>query len=542
MGQDQVYQERFKRLWHRAEEMLEQRSSEAGRLSPEDVQEAVHDLQVYQIELVLQNEELRRAQAELEAARDKYTNLYDFAPIGYFTLDETGRILEVNLKGAAMLGLERTRLTGRLLFRYVAPGDQDAYRGYLKRLFGAEQTESCEIRLVRRDGTQFEALLEGAAAPGEDQSGPQCRLAIGDVSRRVALDEEMHASEARFRGIFEGAPMGISITDLDGRVLDNNPALQALLGYSAPELSGTHFRQFTHPDDLAADLGLFEELAAGRRDGYTLEKRYLRKDGRVIWGRLTLSLVRDSRAEPRFAIAMLEDLTGCKEAQAALVESEKLAVAGKLSASLAHEINNPLQSVTGCLALAQEALHSQEEDAIRYLEVAGEELRRITAVVVQLRDLHRLGKLEKRQETDVNDLMERVLELNRPRCRSHGVQVEWRPARALPPVSAVPDQIQQVFLNLLLNALEAMPDGGRLFIRTETIHEPPGVRVSFRDQGEGIPEHLLPGIFDSFFTTRPEGLGLGLYICRNIVMEHGGRIDVESRAGEGTTFTVWLPR
>jgi PAS domain S-box-containing protein len=357
------------------------------------------------------------------------------------------------------------------------------------------------------------------------------------VARRT---EALQASEERFRAIFEGASVGIATTDLYGQVLNSNPALQAMLGYSAEELRRMALSDLTHTDDRAPDLALFHELAGGRRRSYSLETRFVRRDGEVIWGRQALSVVRGAGGWPRFAIAMVEDITAQKQAQAALVQSEKLAVAGRLAASLAHEINNPLQSVIGCLGLAEEAL-AGGEDAGRYLDVAGQELRRTARIVAQLRDLHRKPDAARREAVDVNQVLEQVLAVNQPRAREQGVEVEWQPAEGLPAVPAVAGQLQQVFLNLLLNAVEAMPHGGRVRIRSQAVEEPAGVRVRCEDNGPGIAEHVLARIFEPFYSTRPDGLGLGLFICHNLITEHGGTIEVDSRLGEGTTFNVWLP-
>jgi PAS domain S-box-containing protein len=357
------------------------------------------------------------------------------------------------------------------------------------------------------------------------------------VTRRT---EALRRSEERFRAIFEGAAIGIATTDLHGQVLTSNPALQAMLGYNPEELRRLALSDFTHPDDRAPDLALFHELPAGHRKSNSLETRFIRKDDQVIWSRLAVSLMHGAQGEPRFAIAMVEDITAQKQTQAALISSEKLAVAGKLGASLAHEINNPLQSVIGCLSLAQEAL-AGGEDVSRYLDVAGEELWRIVSIVRQLRDVYRQPAAAELKAVDANNLVERVLELNRPRCRERGVELEWQPAPALPPVFAAPGQLQQVFLNLVLNALEAMPQGGRLRVSAQATQQPAGVQVRFEDSGAGIPASVLPHIFEPFYTTRPEGMGLGLFICHNIIAEHGGRIEVDTRPGEGAAFTVWLP-
>jgi len=141
----------------------------------------------------------------------------------------------------------------------------------------------------------------------------------------------------------------------------------------------------------------------------------------------------------------------------------------------------------------------------------------------------------------VNLLVERVLTLGRKQCEERGVELVWNAASDLPVLVLASDQIQQVFLNLLLNALDAMPEGGQLRVSTHHTDQPAGVSVAFTDDGMGIPPDSLSQVFEPFYSTKPEGLGLGLFVSQDIVKQHGGRIEAQSRVGEGTTFTVWLP-
>ncbi len=228
-----------------------------------------------------------------------------------------------------------------------------------------------------------------------------------------------------------------------------------------------------------------------------------------------------------------------EEAQTQLIHAEKMAALGRLAASLAHEINNPLQSVIGCLGLAQEAL-TKGKDVNRYLQVALREVRRVARTLAQMRDLSRPKSVEK-EPTDVNELLGQVLELSGKQCQERQVEVVWQPATDLSPLWLVTDRIKQVFLNLLLNAVEAMPGGGQLRVSTACTGQPAGVRVEFADSGMGIAPDVLPQIFEPFYSNKPEGVGLGLYVSYSIVKEHGGCIEVDSQVGKGSKFTVWLP-
>ena len=357
------------------------------------------------------------------------------------------------------------------------------------------------------------------------------------VAQRTAA---LQASEARFRALFEEAALGIALVDMEGRLVDNNPALQAMLGYGGEELLGMDFIQFTHPDDTETILDLHQGLLAGKRDQYKVENRFVRKDGQPVWASLVVSLVRGPGNKPEFAIGLVEDITERKQAQDALIQAERLSIAGRLAASLSHEINNPLQSVIGCLGLAEETL-ADGGDVSRYLQVARDELRRAARIVSQLRDMQRRSSPEERVPADVNALLEHVLTLSRNQCQDRGIEVVWTKPDDLPSLSLVPDRIQQVFLNLILNAVDAMHRGDRLQVSTTRTHQPAGVRVTVADSGVGITPDVLPHIFDPFYSTKPEGLGLGLFISQQIVKQHGGRIKVDTKVGVGTTFTVWLP-
>jgi PAS domain S-box-containing protein len=352
---------------------------------------------------------------------------------------------------------------------------------------------------------------------------------------------ELRASEARFRTLFEQASVGILLVDRDGSVLQSNQTLQEMLGLSSEDLPGRPLAEFLpSPSDASGVMELHRELMAGQRDHFEIEQGHVNKGAQPCWLHVTASLVRDEDLSPWFALYMLEDITERRQTQAALLQAERLAIAGKLAASLTHEINNPLQSVIGFLALADESAKAGK-DAGRYLEIALEELRRVARIVGRLRNLQRPSRLEEKRPTSIPALLDKVISLTSKTCEEHGVECTLAKDPDLPPVALVPDRMQQVFLNLVLNALDAMPDGGTLRVSTSRTHQPSGVSVSFHDSGEGIASEALAHLFQPFYSTKSDGLGLGLLISQDIVKQHGGRIDTDSTVGKGTTFTVWLP-
>ncbi|HET9909093.1 MAG TPA: ATP-binding protein [Anaerolineales bacterium] len=351
----------------------------------------------------------------------------------------------------------------------------------------------------------------------------------------------LQQSEVRFQSVFENTVRGMALLNSTGEIMESNLALHNILGYSGEELKGKTLIPYIHPGDAELDPTLNQALSAHEAGDYEDEKRFVRKDGQVRWGRWIVSHVYLEHGQnPAFALAMLEDITERKKDQQFLVQSESLSIVGRLGASLAHEINNPLQAALGCLGLAEEALE-EGADVRRYLAIAMEELERAAGIVSRLRNLTRTPKEKKKQPVDLNALIEQSLVLIRKRCQDQAIEVKWRRKSDLSPVSIVADNNRQVFLNLMLNAVEAMPDGGQLKISTISTGRPRGVRVTISDTGKGIEPDSLSNIFEPFYTTRPDGMGLGLYISKKIVEDQGGRLEVESRIGKGSKFSVWLP-
>lgn len=399
-------------------------------------------------------------------------------------------------------------------------------KGHLMRLGPAIEREMREAE-VRRERARLHAAVQRHASILEDQ-----------VRLRTA---ELQASEARFRAVFEESAIGIALTDPDGRILMSNPALEALLDHDPQMLQEATIADLIAPPEQPHD----PRARAQRYEG-----AFVRSDGSDGTAEVVVSAVygeasavhagcgRPDGEVPAYYIWMVDDVTEARTAQAALIQAEKLDVTGRLAASLVHEIRNPLQAVIGCIQLAREAATSGE-DTSRYLDVASRELLRIDRLLTRLRDLNRRSELQKRTHVDVNVLLECVETLVARKARDQDVLIEMCLAEDLPPLSLAVDAVQQVFLNLALNALDAMPDGGTLRITTDRV--PGGVRIRLVDTGDGIPTDIVPHLFDPFLTSKQEGLGLGLYVCRGIVTEHGGSIDVESTGHAGTALTVFLP-
>jgi signal transduction histidine kinase len=226
-----------------------------------------------------------------------------------------------------------------------------------------------------------------------------------------------------------------------------------------------------------------------------------------------------------------------EESQAAMLRAEKMAAAGRLTASIAHEINNPLQSVQNCLHLAGHEDLAPEKRR-EYFELAKNELERLMKTSHRMLDFYRPGAV-KMEQVDVLELLQHVLSLTSQQLRERQIKVNMDLPGSLPAIYAVNGQIQQVFLNLILNSLDAMPAGGELTVGARALDD--GVEITFRDTGPGIPESHRNDIFEPFFSTKEGGTGLGLTVSYNIVTAHGGTLDLLNGHERGACFRLFLP-
>jgi PAS domain S-box-containing protein len=391
------------------------------------------------------------------------------------------------------------------------------------------------LEALRRSRDELEARV--AARTAELITANE--LLQAEVEVRSETEAQLRASEQRFVQLAERVDEIFWVYDLgSNRFLYISPRYEPAFGRSCQSLydEAESFLQAVVPEDRDRVAEAFRRVG----EGYDVEYRILRPDGSLRWITARGFPVPDETGAVYRVAGVAKDVTEEKQAQAALIRSERLAVAGKLAASLAHEVNNPLQSAVGCLDLAQEAM-ADGRDAEKYLQVVSDALLRTTRLVRQLLDLHRRSISEKRRSLDLRDTVEQVLLLVRKKCEIHEIDIIWEAEEDLPLIELMPDAMNQVFLNLVLNAIDAMDQGGTLRVRMLRTDQPLGISTEIQDSGKGIPAVTRGMVFDPFYSTKPDGLGMGLFVSLSTVHAHGGEIDVESREGEGSTFTVWLP-
>jgi PAS domain S-box-containing protein len=379
---------------------------------------------------------------------------------------------------------------------------------------------------------------------------------------RLAAQQAL-ASERRYREIFENAHDAIWIHDSHGNIIAANKATEELVGYSSKELLGMNVRDFLAEEGLSLARQIRRKLFLGETVEQPYEQRLIRRDGTEAILKLTTNLMREDDKLKGFQnIArdvtrekeiqdklrttyreLSESHQRLKESQEQLIQAEKLTSLGQLAASIAHEVNNPLSGVlayTQLLAKKVRGNNIPKEVALQYLSKMEAELTRSTKLIRSLLDFARQSPPTFRQ-LNLNDVVNRAFDLAAHSAELQHVQIVRELDLSLPHLMADFDQLHQVCTNLILNSIQAMPQGGKLTLRTSVSNGQ--LKIEVQDTGCGISPENMRKLFTPFFTTKHEvkGVGLGLAISYGIIQRHHGRIEVQSKEGEGTTFTIYLP-
>jgi len=441
------------RLRAAAETRLRLRKAAPAEAPARSADEILHELQVHQIELEMQNEALRRSQIDLEASRDRYVDFYDFAPVGYLTLDDAGLIAEINLTGAAMLGTDRAKLPHRRFSPFVADADRDRWH---RRFMSAMQQDGkldFEVALTRPDGSRLDVRLDCLRLAREDKASA-LRVVLTDITERKQAAALLAQTQAQLLQAEKMAAIGQLAAGVAHEI--NNPIGFVLSNFFTLQEYTSGFLQLLDAYRFAAESG-----AAGNP---------------------------------------------------ALADADRRA--------------------------AEFDLDFARGDVLSLLADSKDGLDRVRRIVRDLLDFSHVDEGEW-QTTDLHACLDGTLKLARNALKSRVTLV--KDYGKLPAINCLPAQLSQAFMNLLINAAQAVDESGTITLRTG--HEGDEVWIELEDTGAGIAPEILPHIFEPFFTTKPVGLGtgLGMAVSHGIVQSHKGRIDVRSEVGKGTRFTIWLP-
>ena len=470
----------------------------------------------------------------------RFAELFESLREGIFFTTPEGKLLDANPALVRMLGYEfkEDLKAGNFRDRYADAAQRDHL---VSRIVEQGSVQDVDVLFRRKDGTEIHCLASGFAI--RDSFGQVIRIqgTLVDITERIEVEERLRQEQEFVRQLVANFPEMIAVLDLDGKFTFVSSRIYELLGRLPEEAIGKRLDNLVHRDDvdrLKMSLGRFAE---GELKTAQLEFRTKHADGSWRLLRASVSPVYGSGGRISGVVASARDVTDAKEAEKQKLQKEKLAAMGEMMSGVAHELNNPLTAILGVSDLMRD--RATDEVTRRQADMVLKQARRAAGIVQHLLAFSRPSVLAS-QRIHPDEIIRRVVEQQTPLLRQKNVRLDLKAAAGLPAIEADPRLLQQVFVNLITNAEQAITGARDSGTISATVNRNDGKIVfEFADDGPGIPGPNLAKIFDPFFTTkRPGGgTGLGLTIALAIVKEHGGTIEVDSASGEGARFQVVLP-
>lgn len=482
-----------------------------------------------------------RAAIEAEKEQRRLAAIIESSEDAIASKDLNGIITSWNKSAERMFGYTAEEIIGQPVTLIIPPELHDDEPRILGKIRAGERIEHFQTVRVHKNGQLIDVSL--TVSPIRDDKGKIVGAAkiVRDITRQKKLEE----ASLRLAAIVESSDDAIASKDLNGVITSWNRSAEKLFGYKAGEIIGKPVTMIIPPELHQDENMILSKIRRGEKIDH-FETIRLHKNGERIEVSLTISPIKDDNGNVIGAAKIIRNITETNKIERALRTTDKLAAAGRMAATVAHEINNPLEAVTNLIYLAKRDLAKNDRVA-GYLELASRELDRVAHITRQTLGFYRDTSSPIRFK--VTETLDDLLLLYEKRFESRGVKV-FRQYDKEVEITALAGEIRQAFSNLITNAIDAMPGGGTLVLRISKSHEWSGshlrgVRITFLDTGSGIQPKHKKNIFQPFFTTKADvGTGLGLWITRGIIEKHRGAIRMKSRTrpdSHGTAFSVFLP-
>ena len=484
----------------------------------------------------------RVVEKELEASRIRLEGIIQSAMDAIITVDEDRQVVLFNRAAEQMFGCSVLEAVGQPLDRFLPARFREAHRHHMHAFAQAGVTSRKMGRLgavlgLRASGEEFP--IEAAISYATTEGKTYYTVILRDITERQQVTEELRSQQEFIEAVLETAGALVVVLDRHGKILRFNRACEQTTGYSSEEIVGkTVWDVLLIPEEIDAVKAVFARLAGGApRNEY--ENVWLSKDGRrrrIAWSN---TVITNRQGAVDYVVGTGIDVTLLNQIQEQLRKTERVAELGTLASGMAHEIGTPMNVILGRAEYLMDRV--KEEPVKKGLQTIVAQVERIIKVMNQLLAFAR-RKPPERGPLVLKDIVEGSLELFRERLAKSGVTVELALDDHCPAAQADADQMSQDMINLIMNALHAMEDGGTLRVGLEP--EQGGIKLTVGDTGHGIPKDALPKIFEPFYTTKEfgKGTGLGLTVVKGIIEEHQGTITVDSEESKGTTFTILLPK
>lgn len=518
--------------------------SDISEMNPDQL---LKELEVYKIELELQSEILQQALERAESASEKYSLLYDFIPAGHYTLDRHGRILEMNLAGATMLGSEREALLNRDFRFFISLYTRPLFDDFLHEIFDLNTKPSCEIRLSLSHEPSAYIHLSGMLSEDEER----CFVTAVDITDYQQTNEKLRDSENRYRRLFESAKDGIIILDgVSGKIIDVNPFLIQLIGYSNEELMDKEIWETEAFKDIGYSMDNFIELQIKGDIRYS-DMPLKTKSGKSI----SVEFVSNVYVANHVKVIQcnIRDITERKRVEKALKDSETRLIElnstkDKFFSIIAHDLKGPFNSILGFSELLADRISENDYEEIeKYAMIIQNSARRAMDLIMNLMEWSRsqTGRIEFNPENmDFVGLIKTISQLLNDTAQQKSITLYTEtPEHVM--VFADKAMMGTVMRNLISNAIKFTHPGGEIIISVE--HKRNKLTVTVADNGVGIKPEAMDKLFvieksySTIGTQDEKGTGLGLILCKEFIERHGGEIWVESEVGNGSQFHFTIP-
>ncbi len=454
----------------------------------------------------------------------------------------------VNSACAALFGADTIEdMIGTSLYDFSLAPYHKLQKRRLELLASGEATKPLEYRIRRLDG--HVRYVRSYGVPVEYDGERAAQMVVSDITDKKRALAALERSERRFWALFERAGIGIILSTHDGRILETNPALQKMLNYTADDLREMNYKEITHQEDVDIQSQFYRQIHEGKIDRYRLEKRYLRKDDKLVWGSLTMAVIRDDAGAVEYMIGMVEDISSRKQTEAELVAAQSKAeemtlLKSSFLTNMSHEIRTPLTGIIGFAAILEDEVVDEQKELVQLIEQSGQRLLQTLNAILDLSMLESGTMQLKPQHLDVMDEVLTKVHFLSPKAQEKLLSLTINQASEKIYAELDRASLERVLTNLISNAIKFTREGG-VTISVETDKKDLLLKVA--DTGIGISEPFMPHLFEAFrqestgMTRTYEGTGLGLTITKRLVNFLGGEIEVESKLGKGSIFTVRFP-
>jgi PAS domain S-box-containing protein len=520
-------------LRYKAEAELKKRGNEEA--IKRDTNSLIHELEVHQIELEMQNDELRRSQIVLEESRSKYSELFDFAPIGYFVFDDKGLILEANLTGANLLGVARGHIIKKPFSLFVVREDRDTFYICKKAVLEKKTGQSCELKLLKKDKTEFYAQLEFEVVRETLEDSVQIRAALVDITERKTIEEARRESEERLKSLFNNVPIPTYTWKRKGNsfeLIDYNNAAETITKGKVSKFIGAKVREM-----YADNPEIIRDMQQCFKTKKTIKKEILYHFKSIKETKfLNVSY---AFAPPDFVMVHTEDITERKTIMHELEASNRLK--DLFIDIMRHDLLNPAGIIKGLAEFAREDDDEGEiEKAIQSI------LKNSEKIIDLVEDASILAKLESGEKlnfagNDLGNILKNEVQDMAHLAQERGMEIRVNARGKFP--ARVNTLIGTVISNLLNNAIKYGTKGSIVEIGID--EDGPKWRLSVSNQGRGVPDHQKKEIFERFLRLKKggvKGIGLGLAIVKKIVELHKGEVWIEDNPEGGSIFIVRIPK